>query len=82
MAKDAMLPLEKITYLDYDETKTRTIRDILDDERFREYNRYAILNRDKTLKYIIHRSTFYRFLAEVSMGIVPIEKNTDDLTFQ
>ncbi len=81
MAKDAMLPLEKITYLDYDETKTRTIRDILDDERFREYNRYAILNRDKTLKYIIHRSTFYRFLAEVSMGIVPIEKNTDDLTF-
>jgi hypothetical protein len=80
-AKEAMIPLEKIIYLEYEETKTRTIRDILNDEKFRDFNRYVILNRDKTLKYMIHRSTFFRFLAEVSMGLVDIEKNTDDLIF-
>lgn len=80
--KEAMLPVEKLVYLDYEESLGRTLREILEDERFRDYNRYAIFNKDMTLKYMIHRTTFYRFLAEVSLGLSETTRTLQELTLR
>ncbi len=81
-AKEAMLPLEKIVYLEYEETLARSLSDILADERFKDYNRYVILNKDKSLKYMIHRTTFFRFVAEVSLGLTEVARNSKELTLR
>ncbi|HEY4786354.1 MAG TPA: hypothetical protein VIH57_09910 [Bacteroidales bacterium] len=62
--KDAMIPFSQIEYLDYDTEKDKYISDILNYERFKKYNRYAIFDQKKVLKFIIHRSTFYQFIAQ------------------
>lgn len=62
--KEAMIPGEKIEYLDYDTEKDKFISDILNYERFRIYNRYAIFDQKKVLKFIIHRSVFYQFISQ------------------
>jgi len=80
--KEAMLPVEKMVYLDYEESLGRSISDILNDDRFRDYNRYAIFNKDKSLKYMIHRTTFFRFLAEVSLGLTNASRGAQELTLK
>lgn len=80
--KEAMLPVSKITYLNHSESLGKTIKEILKDEKFRDYNRFAVFNNDNSLKYIVHRNIFFRFLAEVSMGTIEVEKNTDDITLK
>ncbi len=80
--QDAMLPIRKLTVLRYESLPGRTIKSILEDETFKDYGRYAVLLANDTLKYMIHRSVFYRFLAEVAMGETEIEKTTDDLIFK
>jgi hypothetical protein len=80
--QEVMLSIKKLTVLRYEALPERTIKDILADETFRDYGRYAVLLANDTLKYMIHRSVFYRFLAEVAMGETEIEKATDDLLFK
>jgi hypothetical protein len=80
--KEAMLPLEKIVYLEYEESLQRTINDILADEKFKDYNRYAIFNKDKSLKHMIHRTTFFRFLAEISLGLTQVSRGSVELTLK
>jgi hypothetical protein len=64
LVKDAMLPVAQIEYLEYDKEKGEKINDILKYDRFKNYNRYAIFDQSKTFRYMIHRSTFYRFIAQ------------------
>lgn len=46
--KETIVPLEKIVFLDYKDSLQRTINDILADEMFRDYNRFAVFNIDKS----------------------------------
>jgi len=57
-----MLPLNKIEYLDYDTEKPKLIKDILEYPRFKDYNRFAVFDQNKDVKYMIHRSTFFEFI--------------------
>jgi len=60
--KEIMIPFEKIQYLIYENEKDVSINKILNYERFKFYNRYAIFDKNNIFKYIIHRSTFYLFI--------------------
>jgi len=62
LVKDVMLTLNKIEYLDYEVEKPIPINDILGYPRFKEYNRYAVFDKNKVIKYMIHRSTFFEFI--------------------
>lgn len=62
--KEVMIPFDKIEYLDYDKEINNSIKSILDYERFSKYGRYAIFDKKHLLKYIIHKSTFNRYIVE------------------
>lgn len=82
MVKDVMLPTKDILYLDYDTESPKLINDILRYPQFEAYNRFAVFDKNKVVKYMIHRSTFYQFIymkyTELkSQGVAP---DTDSLT--
>ncbi len=62
--KDVMLTVEKLVYLKYSEEKDKKIFDILKYEKFQNYKRYAVLDDDFKMLYMIHRSTFNAFISE------------------
>jgi hypothetical protein len=62
LVKDVMLPLKDILYLDYDAESPKLINDILKYPQFEPYNRFAMFDKNKVVKYMIHRSTFYQFI--------------------
>ncbi len=75
---DVMIPFDEIVKLFYDESKDITIKDILNMDSFKKRNRYAIFNYDKTLKYIIHRSEFTKYIASKAFDKVDVDKITLD----
>lgn len=60
--KDVMLPFKDIIYLDIDKESAKLISEILKYPQFEPYNRFAVLDKNKVVKYMIHRSTFYQFI--------------------
>ena len=62
LVKDVMLPIKDILYLDYDAESPKLINDILKYPQFEPYNRFAMFDKNKVVKYMIHRSTFYQFI--------------------
>ena len=80
--KDVMLPTKDILYLDYDSESPKLINDILKYPQFEPYNRFAVFDKNKVVKYMIHRSTFYQFIymkynEQKLQGAAP---DTDSLT--
>ncbi len=77
--KDEMIPISAIESLEYDdELLNRSILDgILEDERFKNRNRFPVFE-NKVCKYVIHKSTFYEFIALMlgKMGLDEIKKLT------
>jgi len=63
LVKDYMVTLNQLVYLSYDDEKDKKIYDILNYERFKPYNRFAVLNNDRVAMYIIHRSMFNQFIS-------------------
>ncbi|MEA4937797.1 MAG: hypothetical protein VB102_14355 [Paludibacter sp.] len=80
--KDVMLLLKDIIYLDIDSESPKLIGDILKYPQFESYNRFAVLDKNEVVKYMIHRSTFYQFIYlkynEYNKNGAPTE--TDKLT--
>lgn len=69
LVKDVMLPISKIVYLDYDTENGKLINDILKYPQFEKYNRFAVLDKNKCLKFMIHRTTFFEYVfLKVSQG--------------
>jgi hypothetical protein len=62
LVKDVMLPLKDILYLDYDTESPKLINDILKYPQFEPYSRFAVFDKNKVVKFMIHRSTFYLFI--------------------
>lgn len=60
--KDVMLPVKDIVYLDLTEESDKPIPAIIEYERFKPYNRFAVLDKNMVVKYMIHRGMFYQFL--------------------
>jgi hypothetical protein len=79
--KEVMIPISEIEYLDYDSEKDKYISDILNYERFKKYNRYAIMDQNKILKFIIHRSTFHQFIVQ-NVGENKTNDEIKNLTLQ
>lgn len=62
LVKDVMLPIKDILYLDYDTETPTLINDILKYPQFEPYNRFAVFDKNKIVKFMIHRSTFFQFI--------------------
>lgn len=76
LVKDVMLPLKDILYLDYDTESPKLINEIMKYPQFEPYKRFAVLDKNKVVKYMIHRSTFFQFIyqkytEQKSKGVVP-----------
>jgi hypothetical protein len=74
---DVMIPLSKISYLDYEDSQNKTLVDIINDEKFKEYNRFAFINDNNILEYIIHRSEFTKYMTEKALA----GDNIKEITF-
>lgn len=59
-----MIPFEKMVIMNLESSMSLTLQNILDDESFKLYNRYAFIGEKQVLKYIIHRRNFHQYLAE------------------
>ncbi|MDO9511763.1 MAG: hypothetical protein Q7J34_08385 [Bacteroidales bacterium] len=77
---DAMLPVEEIIFLDYKKEINNKISDILDYDHFISFNRYAVFNDDKTVKYMIDRAAFFYFQAQVGLKKVKLDNDLPNLT--
>jgi len=82
LVKDVMLPINDILYLDYDTESPKLINDILKYPQFESYNRFAVFDKNKVVKYMIHRSTFFQFIyqkytEQKTSGVTP---DTEKLT--
>lgn len=77
--KDEMIPVSAIESLEYNEKLLgESILDgILKDERFKNRNRFPVFE-NKVCRYVIHKSTFYEFIALMleKMGLEEIRKLT------
>lgn len=60
--KDIMLPVKDIVFLDYETELPNSLSAILSYPQFEPYNRFAVLDKNKVVKYMIHRGTIYEFL--------------------
>ncbi|HPS72513.1 MAG TPA: hypothetical protein PLM70_09680 [Bacteroidales bacterium] len=76
--QNVMIPYNKISFLKYEESLTKKIVDIIHDSNFKEYNRFAFINDNKILQYMIHRISFTNFLTEEAIK----GKNVTEITFQ
>lgn len=76
--QNVMIPYNKISFLKYEESLSKKIVDIIHDDNFKEYNRFAFINDGKVLQYMIHRISFTNFLTEEAI----VGKNVNDITFQ
>lgn len=61
----AMIPLSKIAYLTWSKAKSEKLYSILDDQRFTEFNRYAILDDKQVLVNMVHKSMIHRFISDM-----------------
>ena len=62
LVKDVMLTLKDILYLDYDTESPKLINEIMKYPQFEPYKRFAVIDKNKVVKYMIHRSTFFQFI--------------------
>ena len=60
--KDSMLPVNKIEYLHLESERSKPVKEILERSEFKNYNRFAVFDENKVVKYMIHRPTFYEFI--------------------
>lgn len=78
LVKDAMVPLVDIVVLNYDTEKSVSLKTILDYERFKPYNRFAVFDSNNIVKAMINRGTFFEFMYKKSSS--PTQELTlDDL---
>ena len=62
LVKDVMVPLKDILYLDYDTESPKLINEIMKYPQFEPYKRFAVFDKSKVVKFMIHRSTFFQFI--------------------
>jgi hypothetical protein len=63
MVAEVMIPVSQIEHLVMEDEINKTISEILKYTRFEKFNRFAIFDKSNVLRYIIHRSTFYQYIA-------------------
>ncbi|MEP6465235.1 MAG: hypothetical protein ABJB05_02970 [Parafilimonas sp.] len=71
-AKDIMIPIDKLVYIDYktgtDDTTINLKTDFLDFVKTKGIQRVILLDENKIAKYVLHRSTIQEFLTEQSFA--------------
>ena len=75
--QDAMIPINKISYIKYEDSLKSTLITIIHNNDFKEYNRFAFIDCNQILQYIIHRSEFTKYLTEKALAGIDIK----DITF-
>jgi hypothetical protein len=78
---DMMIPFSKMETMDYEDSRSLTIQQILDNKRFKPYNRYAFVDDDQVLRYIIHRNNFAQYIADHVEQALTSGRNPKDTTF-
>lgn len=77
--EDVMIKIATMTFINYEQDKNKSILDIIKDSSFKNFNRFPILDNNKVLMYIIHRSLFDQFISgkvENDININEIKKIT------
>lgn len=64
LVKDVMLPEKSIEFLKLEEEQSKPLSAILAYERFKPYNRFAVIDAGKVVKYMLHRGLIYQFIYE------------------
>jgi len=72
--KDVMLPVKDIEFLKLEDESGVAISTILNYDRFKPYNRFAVMDKQSVVKYMIHRGLFYQFIYEYNI----LNKITDN----
>jgi hypothetical protein len=83
--KEIMIPVADIKYMEYDDTTVKKpLLDMLNEPIFKEYQRIAFLTREKTLKFIIHKSTIALFITEKMQQTEPNGRSVklEDITLK
>ncbi len=78
---DMMIPFSKMETMDYEDSRSLTIQQILDNKRFKPYNRYAFVDDSQVLRYIIHRNNFAQYIADHVEQALTSGRNPKDTTF-
>jgi hypothetical protein len=82
-AKDVMIPTDKLIYIEYktgtDDTKINLKTDFLDFVKNKGIQRIILLDENKIVRYVLHRSTIQEFLTE--QGFANPAVPTTGLTF-
>jgi hypothetical protein len=69
-ANSVMIPFKEIEYLQFEDEMDKSLSVIFGYDRFKPYGRYAIIDNERILKYIIHKSTFHQYIVEqIEKGI-------------
>lgn len=77
-AIDVMIPFKDILYMDYEDSLSKTLVAFLQDDKFKNVNRFAFIDDKNILKYIIHRSEFTKYLTGKAISTTKIE----DISFE
>lgn len=75
--KDVMLPVKEIVFLDYETELNNPVSSILKYPQFEAYNRFAVLDKNKVVKFMIHRGLFYQFIFSRQNELKPDELKPD-----
>jgi hypothetical protein len=61
--QNVMIPFNQIEYIQYKEPYSEKIENILKNPKFKEFNRFAFIDDNKILKYMIHKVQFTNYIA-------------------
>jgi len=64
--------------MDYEDSLSKTLVAFLQDDKFKNVNRFAFIDDKNILKYIIHRSEFTKYLTGKAISTTKIE----DISFE
>lgn len=76
--QNIMIPFNQIKYIEFKDSFSKKIVEIVQDKVFKEYNRFAFIDENRVLKYMIHRIEFTNFITEKAIN----QENVNDITFE
>ena len=76
--QNIMIPFNQIKYIEFKDSFSKKIVEIVQDKVFKEYNRFAFIDENRVLKYMIHRIEFTNFITEKAIN----QENVNEITFE
>ncbi len=78
---DVMIPFNEIEHIQYKVPYVEKIETILKNPKFKEYNRFAFIDENKLLKYMIHKVQFTNYISSKAFEKDLAKDDVINLTF-